>query len=248
MIKSAVKILATWIWESDINGKNDISTEFHFENIFPLAMKMLGVYIILSACLNKAPLIINIVSNKSVGGMSVGSVYSETIMYSNSALYSILRGFPFTLYGETVIKLFQSMIVCVLSWIYSETKISVFNCLTVIVIYFVYLFGVFSVLTPDYYFMLKSVNLPVIIFSKGSQIYKFFICKHTGTQSLTTTGMNISGNVIRIVNMISEIGFDIPMLSGSTVSLVLNSILIVQFLMYKKNTKEYLTSLKKKAD
>lgn len=257
MIKSAVNVLATWAWGNDINVDSGISADFCLENIFPipptpciiaLVMKTLGICIILGACLNKAPVINNILRNKSVAGMSISSVYSETIMYANSAFYSVLNRNPFTAYGETLILTFQSMIVCTLSWTYSQPKISIFQRFMAIVVFCVYLFGVFFVLTPEYYSMLHSVNLPVLLFSRGSQIYAFFNCKHTGTQSLITTTMNMIGSAIRVATTISEIGFDIPMLSGYVVSLVLNLILIAQFLLYKKQTDKYLASLKKKAD
>jgi mannose-P-dolichol utilization defect protein 1 len=256
MIKALVNVAAEWAWGIE-SGENGISAEFCLENFFPfppipcivaLAMKGLGIAIIAGACLNKAPLILNIVNNKSVAGMSTSAIYGEIIMYANSAFYSVLKGNPFTTYGENLIVTFQTMIVCVLCWVYAVPKISISQRLMAIAVFAVYLFGVFGVLTPDYYYMLMSVNFPVLIFSRGSQIYTFYQCKHTGTQSLITTGMNLLGSAIRVLTTISEIGFDIPMLSGYAISLVLNTILVFQFIMYKKKTGEYLDSLKKKSE
>lgn len=257
MLKSAINVLAEWAWQSDEGNEGGISAEFCVDNFFPfppvpclvaLIMKALGILIIAGACLNKAPVILNIMKNKSVGGMSASAAYGETVMYANSAFYSVLQGNPFTTYGETLILTFQSIFVCILCWVYTVPKIGFVHKIMAVVAFGVYLAVVFGVLTPDFYYILMSVNLPVLIFSRGSQIYTFFQCKHTGTQSLITTSMNTVGSAIRIMTTISEIGFDIPMLSGYGISLVLNFILIGQFILYRKKTEEYLKSLQKKSD
>lgn len=256
MIKAAISVVAEWAWGIE-TSENGTSAEFCLENFFPfppvpcimaVAMKALGIAIIAGACLNKAPLILNIVKNKSVAGMTPSAIYGETIMYSNSAFYSLLKGNPFTAYGETLVVTVQSMIVCLLCWTYAVPKIGIIHKLSAIAAFGVYLFGVFVLLTPTYYHMLMSVNMPVLLFSRGSQIYTFYTSKHTGTQSVITTGMNLLGSAIRILTTIAEIGFDIPMLAGYGVSLILNIILVVQFLTYKKKTEEYLASLKKKSE
>ena len=58
--------------------------------------------------------------------------------------------------------------------------------------------------------------------------------------------MNFAGSAIRVVTTINEVGFDIPMLSGYGISLVLNFIMIAQFMLYKKNTEKYMKSLQEK--
>jgi mannose-P-dolichol utilization defect protein 1 len=259
MIKAAVNTLATWAWgnSSDGGDNNVVSAEFCLENFSPIpplpciiavSMKVLGMLIIIGACLNKAPVILNISKNRSVAGIALSAVYSETIMYGNAAFYSVLKKNPFTAYGESLILTFQSMAICVLCWIYAKPKVGLFQRLLAILGFCIYLFVVFFALTEDYYYMILSVNLPVLIFSRGSQIYTFHSCKHTGSQSLITTGMNFIGSAIRVLTTISEIGFDIPMLSGYFISLGLNAILIAQFLMYRKKTEEYLKSIQAKSD
>ncbi len=80
----------------------------------------------------------------------------------------------------------------------------------------------------------------------------YFKSKHTGAQSIITVIMNFTGSAIRVVTTIKEVGMDIPMLSGYLISILLNTIQISQFLIYKKNTEKYLKDLadekKKKAE
>lgn len=84
------------------------------------------------------------------------------------------------------------------------------------------------------------------MFSRGSQIYFYYTEKHTGAQSIITVIMNFTGSAIRVFTTISEVGFDIPMLSGYAISLVLNATMITQFIVYKKNTEKYMKKLAEK--
>ena len=96
--QSMLDVFAVWAWGDNPNP--EVSPEVCLSNLLPippvpcifaLAAKAIGLAIIAGAVLNKAPVIINILSNKSVAGMSAAAVYAETIMYANSALYSFLR-------------------------------------------------------------------------------------------------------------------------------------------------------------
>jgi hypothetical protein len=83
-----------------------------------LLAKVVGVCIVLTSCANKAPVINNIVRSNSVSGLSLTSIYGEIILYSNASLYNILRGNPFSAYGETFTVLLHTMIVAALFWRY----------------------------------------------------------------------------------------------------------------------------------
>eukprot|EP00560_Eucampia_antarctica_P009855 CAMPEP_0197824332 /NCGR_PEP_ID=MMETSP1437-20131217/1591_1 /TAXON_ID=49252 ORGANISM="Eucampia antarctica, Strain CCMP1452" /NCGR_SAMPLE_ID=MMETSP1437 /ASSEMBLY_ACC=CAM_ASM_001096 /LENGTH=221 /DNA_ID=CAMNT_0043423915 /DNA_START=140 /DNA_END=805 /DNA_ORIENTATION=- len=212
-----------------------------------LLIKGIGICIILGACFNKAPLVINIMKTQSVAGMSTGALYGEIIMYANSAFYSMLRKNPFTAYGETVIVLVQAMGVCMLLWKFKDDPtIPVQQRLIAIAAFALYVFCVFTVLQPEHYYLLMAVNWPVLIYSRGSQILKFMSVKHTGTQSVLTQGMNLLGSCIRIFTTIKEVGMDMSMLAGYFVSVFLNIILVSQFFLYKENTGKYLDSLQEK--
>jgi hypothetical protein len=71
-------------------------------------------------------------------------------------------------------------------------------------------------------------------------------CKHTGTQSLITTVMNLAGSAIRILTTIKEVGLDMALLGGYAISVLLNLVLVIQFILYKENTKKYIQSLEER--
>lgn len=217
-----------------------------FECIRPLVIKALGVFVIVASCLNKAPLFINILKNKSVAGMSPQAVYSESIMYANAAFYSIRRGNPFTAYGEVALITAQSLIVVCMMWIYREPKVSTKEKTAYLLFWGLYIHVVFHVLDKDQLYILMSLNLPVTCFSRGSQIAAFLKAKHTGTQSIVTVMMNFMGSMIRVATTINEVGYDMPMLTGYGLSLALNGTQIALFLKFKENTQTYLQSLQDK--
>jgi len=214
----------------------------------PMALlgKMLGVLIIIGSMLNKAPLFVNILKSKSVTGISSSSIYSEAIMYSNAALYCVRLGHPFTAYGETLLIAAQTLMVIMLMWKFKvEPKISMKERSIVTALFVVYIAVVFAVPVEKIYLLL-SINMPVTIFSRGTQIHCYYTNKHTGAQSIVTVIMNFTGSAIRVFTTVSEVGFDIPLLSGYAISLCLNATMITQFIIYKKNTEKYMKELEGK--
>ena len=135
---------ATWIW-----GDEGSTTCLDSLPYFPpgclsqLLSKGIGIGIILSSCINKAPVLRNIIQSKSVAGLSVAGSYGEVIMYSNAAFYNILKGHPFTTYGETFMVLIQTFLVVNLIW-YFDSKIVAGNKVLALAVYCLYLFVVFQ--------------------------------------------------------------------------------------------------------
>lgn len=98
------------------------------------------------SCINKAPVISNMVKSQSAAGLSVTAAYGEVIMYSNAAFYNLLRGNAFTAYGETMMLVFQTLIIVALVFWFRRTggdKIGVGQMGFALGGYLVYLFVVF---------------------------------------------------------------------------------------------------------
>ena len=105
---------------------------------------------------------------------------------------------------------------------------------------------VMTVLTQDTLHLLMLYNPLVLLTSRGSQIFANYKQKQTGAQSLATTGMNLSGSLIRMATTIKEVGWDLYILRGYGMSVMLNSILVSQIMLYKENTTRILEELKLK--
>lgn len=103
-----------------------------------------------------------------------------------------------------------------------------------------------KVLTQDTIYLLMVYNPIVLLTSRGSQILANHQQKQTGAQSLATTGMNLTGSLIRTVTTIKEVGWDLHILRSYGTSITLNMILFTQIFMYREKTNKMLGDLKKK--
>jgi len=139
----------------------------------------------------------------------------------------------------------QTLVVVLMIWRYGEEK-KTNNVGVVCGAYLVYLFVVFYVLTQDTIYILMVYNPIVLLTSRGSQILANHQQKQTGAQSLATTGMNLTGSLIRTVTTIKEVGWDFHILRSYGVSISLNMILFAQIVMYRENTKRMLDDIKQK--
>ena len=256
-----IQHLANWAWDADPSPLVTPTTCLESLPMLSapcltrLIAKGVGIGIIFASCINKAPVIRNILKSSSVAGLSVGAAYGEVIMYSNAAFYNILNGNPFTAYGETFSVLLQQMIVVTLIWYYSSTTQSTTttqiigkkDVMLAIVAYGIYLYVVFQVLpTTQYIYMLMVYNPVVLVTTRGAQIRSNYTNKQTGAQSLATTTMNLTGSLVRVATTIKEVGWDYHILRSYGTSITLNAILFAQILMYKANTEKFLKSLKEK--
>lgn len=242
---------AAWAWSEDPSPL--VTPEACLESapflaapcLSRLVARAVGIAIITTSFINKAPVVRNILKAKSAAGISVAGTYLEVILYSNAAFYNILRGNPFTAYGETFTVLLQTMVVVGAIWYY-EPKIGMSNMAIALATYLVYLFVVFQVLTPDTQPILMMVNPLVLISSRGAQIIENYNGKQTGAQSIATTFMNLAGSAVRMATTIKEVGWDFHILRSYGTSVTLNSVLFAQIILYKANTEKFLKDLEEK--
>ena len=247
-----VMALAEWVW-SEAEAE-DVSPEVCISGLplmnsgcwGGLAVKGLGIGIILGSCLNKAPMIYNIWTSKSTQGLSGGALYGELLSVANASFYGLLMSYPFTAYGEAIALGVQAFIIIIMNWVFADPPVSTTEKIAATGASVAYLVGVLYMLPPEQYSLLMSIMWPLQVYAKGAQIYESFRVQHTGATAIATICMNVAGSSIRILTTIGEIGFDIAMLTGSVLAVILNSIMLFQYFMYRKNTENFLRELEKK--
>lgn len=248
--------LANFVWGGD---KSEVSPEFCLESVnfimdgscfSRLLVKGIGIAIIAAACLNKAPVMRNIINSKSAAGFTQFSVYSDILVVSNCAFYGLLNRQPFTAFGENVALSIQCILIALLVWKYKDDpKVTTQQKILAALCYATYLIGVTVFLPPEMYYVLMTSVLPMAILSRGSQVMEAFRLKHMGSNALLTHIMNFLGSSIRIMTTIKEVGWDMAMLSGYFLSVFINGVIILQFFLYRENTAAFLreAEAKKKA-
>ncbi len=249
-----VLTLATWAW----GGESDdpmVGPEVCIESLpfmnggcwNRLIAKALGIAIIAGAFLNKVPIMLNIINSKSAEGLSRSSLYGDTVVIANGAFYGFLEGYPLTAYGENMALLLQTVVIILMIWHYDKT-IGMQEHLLVTGVAAGYVVAVGQILPSEYHYILPASIWPILIFSRGTQIWETYTIKHTGSLSIITTSLNVAGSVARIFTTIAEVGWDMVMLSGFFLSSSLNIIMAVQYFLYKKNTEAFLKELRKKKE
>jgi mannose-P-dolichol utilization defect 1 len=272
--------LAEWIWggggDVDVADGDDDKSKLEFSPKICLSQvpflsmacfkqlisKGLGVAIIAGSCLNKVPIMINMMQSQSAAGISRNSLYGEAVVYANGAMYGYLYQYPFTSYGENASLLIQNIILIVMAWQLSNnnkassttgtttttsTGVSVQEQITVIVGFSVYCIGIMQLLPSEYWYLLMSGTWPVMMYARGSQVYETFRVKHTGNLSIVTTTMNLVGSLIRIGTTLQETG-DTIVLAGYLLSGGLSFLMFVQYWLYLNNTREVLSKEKQQKD
>jgi mannose-P-dolichol utilization defect protein 1 len=245
--------LANWVWGGE---KSEVAPEFclnDFNFLFNgacfsgLLVKGIGIAIIAAACLNKAPVMLNIINSKSAAGFTQFSVYSDALVVSNCAFYGLLNGQPITAFGENVSLSIQCIMIALLMWKYKDDpEVTTQQKVVAAVSYIAYVIYVTVFLDAEYYYLLMASVLPMALLSRGSQVLEAFRLKHMGSNALLTHCMNFLGSSIRIITTIKEIGWDWAVLSGYVLSVVINGIIIIQFIVYRENTDAFLREQEKK--
>jgi len=242
--------LAEWIWGGD--KSDDVSAKICLSEMpflspgcsSQLLTKALGTAIILGSCLNKTPIMMNMISNQSAAGISRSSLYGEALVYSCGVFYGFLSGHPFTAFGENLSLLLQNIVLVLLAWKYSSRPIQWQEKILVVLGAAVFSIGVLQYLPEDQRYFLMSATWPVMLYARGTQVLETFQVKHTGQLSIVTTSMNLVGALIRVGTTLKETG-DMVVLSGCLLSFGLSFLMFAQYFLYLNNTKK---ELEKKKD
>ena len=243
---SFARTLAEWIWGSVADETHDstISADLCLKALplmnsacwSQLISKLLGILIILGSCLNQIPVMVNLYTSKSASGLSKSYLYGDFLIKANAALYGYLAAMPLTAYGENIALSIQSVAVLLLAWHFA--KVTSDEKVTVVVGAITYLVAMVKYLPEEYRYLLMASIWPLLAYSRGAQIIETQKVRHTGAQSIITTGTNLLGGLARIGTTMVEVGFDIPMLTGLFLSVGLNTIATIQYFVYKSNTEK----------
>lgn len=199
--------------------------------------------------MNKAPLIINLCKTQSAAGLSLISVYTETIMFVNAAAYGMLEGYPLSVYGENVCLFLQNCIVIGIAWHYlNRSTLEKIEFLLSVTIYVVF---VTFFLSPERRYLLQTSNYAILLYSGGKQIIMTQQVKHTGAQSLVSILLGLFGALARTFTTMKETN-DETLLIGYCLGAVMGGVGLFQYQLYRKNTErllqQYVSSAKEPED
>lgn len=164
---------------------------------------------------------------KDIKGLSPSAFYTEVPLSITSIVYNYLQGNPFISYGETCIISVQNVLLVLLLWMYMKPAPSLKTILTVILVFIAVACISFN-LPVELQYLLPLATLPLILYSRGIQIYSNYSMGTTGQLSLITTLLQFAGSLVRIFTTIQEVGLDLSLLAVISLSVILNGILMSQ--------------------
>ncbi|XP_032243230.1 mannose-P-dolichol utilization defect 1 protein isoform X2 [Nematostella vectensis] len=191
--------------------------------------KALGYGIVVGSSIIKIPQIIKVVNAGSVVGLSLMSFFTELVATTATSAYSLVKGFPFSTWGESFFLCIQTSLLIILYFHFNrKPMIAALFCGLYAVSVYVLLSDKVSL---DIHTKLVSLNVPLMAISKLLQIVANFRNGHTGQLSFIMVFLLFVGAIARIFTTVQETG-DTIMLATYCMTTALNGILVAQVLFY----------------
>ena len=140
----------------------------------------------------------------------------------------MLQNNPFTSYGETCIVCVQNIVLVLLLWAFMKPAPSTLHKLAVSGSLVAFTFLSFTEIQPEFQYLLPLCGVPLLVYSRGAQVWSNFLNGSTGQLSIITSFLQLGGSAARIFTTIQEVGYDIPLLTGYGTSFMLSATLLLQ--------------------
>lgn len=190
--------------------------------------KVLGYGIIAGACIVKVPQILRFVAAGSVAGVSRPATYLELLGYLLGSIYHIVKGNPWSAYGETVIVTVQSALIVLMLWAYDAPGVVHMATVTGVLA----TVGQAAWSAPDaMQEIVMSSTTVLFILSRGWQIVENVQAGSTGQLAFLTLFMNFAGAAARIFTTLQEVKQK-AVLYSFIISTSLNALLLAQYVYY----------------
>eukprot|EP00455_Lapot_gusevi_P026612 TRINITY_DN2806_c0_g1_i1.p1 TRINITY_DN2806_c0_g1~~TRINITY_DN2806_c0_g1_i1.p1 ORF type:complete len:263 (-),score=90.86 TRINITY_DN2806_c0_g1_i1:185-922(-) len=219
---------------------------FHVQCIKLLISKMLGYAIIAGSSILKVFQILNVYRAGNGEGLAISSFILSAIGYTITLAYNILKGYPFSTFGEAFFILIQDMILVLMLLHYKKGLNGLF--FVGVVAYgagTAYLFN--GQLSDVVLASLQTATIPIFSAARIPQIITNYQNKSTGVLSAVTCFLQFGGVAARLFTVLAEVN-DTVVLAGILVSFVLNGIILLQIGLYWSNTNKLLAAKASKKD
>jgi len=198
--------------------------------------RFLSYFLIVGAALVKVPQIIKIIKKSSVEGIARSSIYLDVLSSMLTSGYNIHLGYPFRSYGEYVVVGLQTVILVALCWKYDKTTPILEKSLVSLGIFTGVSLIYLDLVPQKIYMAIFGINLIVSFASKVPQIHLNWKNQSTGQLSVITYSMTTFGFFARVLTSLADVK-DLLILVKHAQSLILNSFIMIQFALYRKNDK-----------
>jgi len=212
-----------------------------------LVSKILGYGILVGSLFLQVPQLYKILKLKSVAGISRWSRYSEVPINTSSCIYHFLIGAPLSTWGENIIVLTQNIFIVSLCWIWEKQRVAKREMFLAVAFLAVLSAAQLS-LPVAWVPLLIWLNIPFILGSTVPQIIQNYQQGHTGQLAIATCFMKCGGCMVRMFTTVTQIGLDPGLLIGYGAGASMNLTLMIQGIIYRRQTAEVLAAEKAQQD
>mmetsp|Transcript_120725 Transcript_120725/g.336874 ORF Transcript_120725/g.336874 Transcript_120725/m.336874 type:complete len:217 (+) Transcript_120725:29-679(+) len=198
--------------------------------------RLMGFGVLVGACIVKLPQVAQIAKTRSVWGISEASVLVEWIGYSATAYYSILMRYPFSAWGEAGIITLQCTAVLFMFWSFSD-HLALYPRLAVVAAWMLTSVCLFTFDVPAA--IVAGIGFsPSVLFvaARLPQVCLNFQQGHTGQLAPATFTLQLLGNMVRLFTTFQLLESDPVVIVGHCSSGLLNAIILLQIVRFRKVT------------
>eukprot|EP00903_Cladosiphon_okamuranus_P012234 g11474.t1 len=225
-------------------------------------VRVAGYGIIAGSLCLKTPQIARVWKAKSLVGLAPASIYADVFLFATSVMYHVLKRNPIRAYGESVIVLFQTLMMVGLLWRFGTEEVVVVaggsgsgeepSALTknknrpaggglagrtaIVVGSVVATVLCMQHLPERMWGLLVVVSTPTLLAVQLPQIWKNWRQKHTGELATLTVFLACLGSSIRVGTTIADLGGDPWLLFNYVLGVTTNATMLTQIYLYRART------------
>ncbi len=210
---------------------------------------LIGVAVIVGSFTVKLPVIKNVLNNKSVLGLALGSLYCECLALTCSIMYNFKQGVPASNWAELASVLAQNGILVGLFWKYSKLEFrDIFTVLSCFALMVYAMANMDNVNGENLLWVLPLTSTIIALSGNVPQILTNWNNKHTGALSIVTQGLVVAGGLARLFTTY-HLANDMMLFGLSVFSFSFQVVLLSQIYSMRAETDRVLAKLQtKKSD
>ncbi|GMT05014.1 hypothetical protein PENTCL1PPCAC_27188, partial [Pristionchus entomophagus] len=217
---------------------DELLIKYHFDNSACTSLvisRLLGLAITAGSCMLFFPQIAKIHAAKSAQGLSLCAQLLGLLGAASTAAYSYSKGFVFGQWGDSFFVTLQVIVMVMQILYYSPNKAYTFPFFSLCWAGF---FAVQGGYIPMQVLMwLQAAGIPIVVVSKGLQIWECHSARSTGVLSIISVVMQLGGTIARVFTSVKETG-DPLLIGGFAVAALLNAVIFAQFFVYGPSKKD----------
>ncbi len=205
---------------------------------FDLLKPIIDIALILGAFFVKVPQVIAIWRSTSIEGLEEKSLYLDVVCCLVHVMYCYLsENIKFGEYGDTAAVIIWNVIIVQMYFQYEKKVPGSSNRNKPIMVYSMFLAIITIIITiynvdKTQLYLLQLSQTPLLLATRGMQIFKNIKEKSTGSSSLITNFLIFAGTSYRLLQQVTKATIDKPLVFNNSIGAVTSGIQVLLIIIY----------------